>query len=558
MALNVEQITSRLAQMPDAALQKYAAMNKNDPYIMALAVSESNRRKQMRQAAQAQQGQMQQPKVVDAAVQSMAQPMPEDMGIARLPAGDMNFADGGIVAFADGGEVERYQVGGLPPLSAGTEFGVEGMTTGNLYQQAIAKAQQGKPLSDVEKALLTSVTPAAALADTAMLPITAFRKLVRSPLDKSPEPSWFPLTGAATSRIAAELPPQASYSNEGRREPMPAAAPAAPAAPSADKTAPKADATRRVPGAPGAAPAPTPGLPGLQDLAKLRADIYGKQKFEDPAKAEVEALGQEGIAGAQRRQKSFEDFIAKQGDVYKAREERLAKRERDVEGMRNQELGLALFLGGATAAGTVGSIGKAFSAGATAGGQQYAQGIARIRAAQERLADARDKMEELRLNREDMTFKQRSAFEADIDKAKIDAKRLAIDGIRMAADVNEKRASDIFGKTVDLAKTQFEQTEATKRANAQIAATLNTPERQMWNQALAKHGGDTAAAFREMQAAKAEKFNPYQSYADYLKAFAGKENVLSAPMDFTSYVSQFGVPTTTPPKDATIRKLPGS
>lgn len=98
--LNIEQITSRLAQMPDAMLQKYAAMNKSDPYIMALAVSESNRRKQTRQAAQGQQGMQPQPKVVDQDIASMAAPMPESVGIGRLPAGPMNFAGGGIVAFA--------------------------------------------------------------------------------------------------------------------------------------------------------------------------------------------------------------------------------------------------------------------------------------------------------------------------------------------------------------------------------------------------------------------------------------------------------------------------
>lgn len=98
--INVNQITSMLAKMPDTSLQQYAAMHKNDPYIMALAVSESNRRKEMRASAQAPMGAQEQPKVVDQAVQGMA----EDQGIAALPAGDMNFADGGIVAFAGGGK----------------------------------------------------------------------------------------------------------------------------------------------------------------------------------------------------------------------------------------------------------------------------------------------------------------------------------------------------------------------------------------------------------------------------------------------------------------------
>jgi len=108
--INVNQITSQLARMPDPALQKYAEMHKNDPYVMALAMSEFNRRKQMRQGAQANAPE--QPKVVDQAIQSMGAPMPENVGIGQLPAGNMNFAEGGIVAFGDGGEVERYQSGG--------------------------------------------------------------------------------------------------------------------------------------------------------------------------------------------------------------------------------------------------------------------------------------------------------------------------------------------------------------------------------------------------------------------------------------------------------------
>jgi len=107
--LNVNAITSTLAKLPDQALQKYAALHKEDPYIMALAVAESNRRKELRNAAQAPQGMPEPPKVADQALAAMApqaQPLPEDTGIGQLPAGDMNFADGGIIAFAKGDKVE--------------------------------------------------------------------------------------------------------------------------------------------------------------------------------------------------------------------------------------------------------------------------------------------------------------------------------------------------------------------------------------------------------------------------------------------------------------------
>jgi soluble lytic murein transglycosylase-like protein len=117
--LNVNQITSQLARMPDQALQDYAKMHKNDPYTVSLALAESNRRKEMRASAQGQQGRAPQPKVVDQNIEEMgyperqAQAMPEDVGIGALAAPNMqNFAEGGIVAFSKGGQntdpLEQY------------------------------------------------------------------------------------------------------------------------------------------------------------------------------------------------------------------------------------------------------------------------------------------------------------------------------------------------------------------------------------------------------------------------------------------------------------------
>jgi len=116
---NVNQITSELAKMADPMLQKYAALHKNDPYTVALAVGESNRRKAMRTAAQGRAAGQQQPKVVDQDIAQMAavDPMgnmtgalPENMGIGRLPAPNMmpiGKAEGGIIGYADRGVVQN-------------------------------------------------------------------------------------------------------------------------------------------------------------------------------------------------------------------------------------------------------------------------------------------------------------------------------------------------------------------------------------------------------------------------------------------------------------------
>ena len=102
-------ISDNLAMMPDPALQKFAQLHRQDPYMVSLALSESNRRKKMRMAAQGQAGAMPQPKVADAAIAGMAQTqLPENQGIAQIPAPNMQaMADGGIAGYGDGDDVPR-------------------------------------------------------------------------------------------------------------------------------------------------------------------------------------------------------------------------------------------------------------------------------------------------------------------------------------------------------------------------------------------------------------------------------------------------------------------
>jgi hypothetical protein len=128
MAIAPQNLMSTLRGMPDAQLQQYAAMHKNDPFVFPLAFQESQDRQRARAAQQAQ-GQ-QPPKVVDQDLQQMMpqpapQPMmppqqmaqapqqlPENSGIGQLPAPNLQkMAEGGIVAFGDGGEVPGYAGG---------------------------------------------------------------------------------------------------------------------------------------------------------------------------------------------------------------------------------------------------------------------------------------------------------------------------------------------------------------------------------------------------------------------------------------------------------------
>lgn len=156
---NVDSILSKLRLMPDPQLQQFAAMHKNDPFLLPLAIQEDTARKQMRMAAQAQAMGQEPPKVVDQAVAAIGQmpqpqmpqggpmppqggpmppqggprpPMPPQGAGPQGPAGlptlqapnVAKMADGGIAGYPDEDEVPRYNgaTGSLTNTDPAVEF----------------------------------------------------------------------------------------------------------------------------------------------------------------------------------------------------------------------------------------------------------------------------------------------------------------------------------------------------------------------------------------------------------------------------------------------------
>jgi hypothetical protein len=160
MALpNAEKLTSQMAMLPDQALKQMAMMHKSDPYILPLIISEDGRRKQMRQAAQAQMAGMPQPKVADAALAQMGQ-LPEEQGIGMLPAPNMQrMADGGIAGYGD--DQEGMAQGGMFDFAQRSEP-VLRMAGGGVpgYAKGVAVPRDLDAYID-EQAKLNGISPAA-------------------------------------------------------------------------------------------------------------------------------------------------------------------------------------------------------------------------------------------------------------------------------------------------------------------------------------------------------------------------------------------------------------
>lgn len=118
MAVNQDPtaLIKQLKMLPDPALQQFAAANKGDTSMVALAIGESNNRKKLRAAQQAQAAGVKPPPVVDQDIAQIAPPpqqvaqaqLPEQQGIGALPTPNMaRMADGGIAGYDEGGPTEQ-------------------------------------------------------------------------------------------------------------------------------------------------------------------------------------------------------------------------------------------------------------------------------------------------------------------------------------------------------------------------------------------------------------------------------------------------------------------
>jgi hypothetical protein len=473
---------------------------------MALAMSESNRRKELRAAGQGGQGMQEQPKVVDQMVAEMApQQLPEEMGIGQLPAGEMNFAGGGIVAFADGGDVERFNgsqsqfvqdLMGLPQQYTEYQQRIreeDALRAESDRRMAEAKRQRLEAQQKTSFANYLFGSPereAEGKAELAQLSATPIGAPARS--GTMPEPGY--------TRPGMLYDPRL---NTPPTQPV-VAAPAAPTA----------NAARKGPGAaPLAAPsAATPAQAGLGDLAAMRQDILNKQTYTDPAEAGLGELERRELAAAKESKAALDRDQAKFSEAFKGREKRLTDRELDIGKQKDVNKGLAFLNAGLAIMSTPGSLAAAIGKGAQVGTAQFAAGLDKIRSAQERLGEARDRMEELRLNRDEMSAKEIRAAETAIRDVGVNAQKRAIDGIRAAANVNETRASDIYRAAVQVGVTGME-IQGRKEA-AQVAAGPGYQRNQMLKAAQ----GDEAKLRAEYGKLQAKVMDTLSKDANYQMA----------------------------------------
>lgn len=520
--INVNQITSTLAGLPDQALQQYAQMHKSDPYIMSLAVSESNRRKQMRAGAQTPQGMQEQPKVADAELAQMA---PEEQGIGALPAPNMQgMADGGIAGY-DGYD-EGDESYGQEPVMMMAEGGVARYNgSQSQFVQDLAgipaayeKWWQRNREEDAAKAAKEQ-----AMAQRRQEMMEARQKTsFANYLFGSPEREAEGQAELAQLTKPTGSMPEPGYTRAGMKgDPRLNVPPTQPLQPEQSPAATGKKAPPATGGAPGAsrgaAPAP---VAGLADLQKQYADILKGQNADDPAGAERKALQEQIVYGAEEAKRSIVADQKKGDDTYKGREERLSKREKELEKSKDTTMGFALLEAGLAMAGTSGR----WTEGVKVAGEKFvsraSEGLEKLRAAQERLGDARDRLEDLRLNRDDMNARELRQANSEVNRAKLDAQKMGIDAIMARDGVNRDTATKIFAATMQQADT------AMKIEGQKESARISAGPSYQRNQMLAASQGQEAKVRAEYGKLQAKVMDDLSKNQNFIMANPAQQQVM--------------------------------
>jgi hypothetical protein len=505
--IDVNKITSTLAKLPDQQLQQYAQMHKADPYIMALAMSESNRRKELRSAGQGAQGMQEQPKVVDQMVAEMApQQLPEDQGIGQLNAGNMDFAGGGIIAFADGGDVEHYYGGGS--------------TAAAMYDPMTGVPISSENTSGNDLTFLES--------------IGIFNPENRRALEKADR---------AEAQKAAALPynratmPAAGYT---RTDPRAAGATTFADSVKALDAAPTADNTRR--------PAPGAGLGAAaaaaapeKSVAQRYADMQKEMGMGPEAGAELEwkrsQLAERKRAQTKGELEDFDKEVAARGEAFKGREERLAKREAGLGKMKDETTGLALLEAGLAIMSTPGGLATAIGKGAQTGLKTYGAGLEKLRSAQEKMDDARDQIEEFRRNEANMTAKERRQFKSAINRTETEIEKDSLDAAEKMFGYKREDAKAVFTATTQERLTDKEIAARKELSAMDNAARARIAQLPQGNERIAMllGGGDLAKGLAKFTEIQAGKFNPTTAYTDYISKRKEGDTVLT-PQEFVTQI----------------------
>jgi hypothetical protein len=439
-----------LATMSRDQLKEYAQNNAGNPYLVSLALFVSDQQKAQDRSRQAKA--QPQASVVDSAIENIAPmaratipaeevdfEMPEDSGIGQIPIDDTYYgAEGGIIAFADGDLITDPQFGG------------------SIAQMEDDRPTPPKPTREQVNAIVQ------ALRDNKQtVGLSQYRDIQEGKI-----------TAPTKSPVAApqvvDLPPEVGVGSG--RTAVPTSAPMS--------------ATPRGAGLPSLKPMDIKSL--FDEMKKDRAvtDSRYKSQFEGIANAELEAARAQTAA----QEKTQEKYA----DISKGQKARQDAKEKAIDAMDNQGIGIGLLLFGA-------ELMSKRNPDAGVGIKGYLANRDKVAAARDKLTESRDRLEAAEAQRGELNANELNKLRANEKKVGIESQKVMLKAVMDQYQVDEATGLKMLYLQIRQGISLYEQDRQDRRTAMQINAKEYDPKQQVFKALVSKYNGDVLKANAELQ-----------------------------------------------------------
>jgi len=430
-----------LATMSREQLKEYAQNNAGNPYLVSLALFVSDQQKAQDRSKQAKA--RPQASVVDSAIENIAPmaratmpaeevefDMPEDSGIGQIPVDDTYFgANGGIIAFADGDLITDPQFGG---------------SSGVIEND---RPQAPRPTREQVNAIVQ------ALRDNKQtVGLSTYRDIEEGKITAPSQP-------AAVAPKVIDLPPAASQVGPASSAPM--------------------SATPRGAGLPSLKPMDIKGM--FEEAKKDRAVT------DSPFKSQLEALARSEQETAKAETAGLEKLQEKYADITKGQRARQDAKEKAIEAMDNQGIGIALLLFGA-------ELMSKRNPDAGVGIKGYLANRDKVVAARDKLSESRDRLEAAEAERGILNASELNKLRANERKVGIQSQKVMLKAVMDEYQVDKEEGLKILDLRIKQGISLYEQDRTDRRTAMQIGAKDKAPSQQIFDQILREEGGDAIKA----------------------------------------------------------------
>ena len=456
--MNINAVITHLIEMTPGQRKQFAQMHMDDPMMLSAAKFVDNQVNKQAQSLAAQQTGAAPPPVNQQAVEQMTgSQMPEDTGIAQLPAENMpsEYAGGGIVAFNEGGqskaekarqrEEDRRNLLTVPALLEDSALAVP---------KHLANA--GNFISNKAKNAYARIASALQNEDVPVSEDAPYYTILEN-----------------TNRVRGNVPQEARVDDRQRRDPT-LYVPERAVSPEArrddrpnlsslkgqtDKPLPRAENTGG--GGPRAETGPTaPTASTYKETSYKPAEREGLGRiYNDIVASQGEAVDPFAAQNAQKAQlrdkmgkEEFDAAVArKEGikDLLSPREKRIADRENRLAQQDDLNLNMSMINAGLAMMQSTGKGLAGIAEGAQKGVGQFTEGLRINEAARQKIEEAKDAFDELKYNLTNMSEKEIMAAKRTIGEGQITSANEAIAAIAQDRGIKLEAAKVIFMKQLD-------------------------------------------------------------------------------------------------------------